>query len=211
MSFDDSASKAYKEVNEPFCETVEPFTQDGDLIWVHDYHLMLFPGMLRQALRDREKKKKVRIGFFLHTPFPSNDFFSILPFHDDILRALLECDVIGFHIEQYVSHFIESCEELLWVFFPLLVLISPKNESSTLFSEKTNPKPNSNIRGIKRSGDKIQHGSRTVLVKNFPLGIEPEEFQSRYDSEKVQDVLSELESRFAGQRIMLGGDRRGEG
>jgi len=67
---------AYQEVNEIFADNILPWVEDNDMIWVHDYHLMLLPGILRERLN---KKKNLKIGFFLHTPFPTEDHFTILP------------------------------------------------------------------------------------------------------------------------------------
>ncbi|EXJ90236.1 hypothetical protein A1O1_03335 [Capronia coronata CBS 617.96] len=103
-------SDAYLEVNEIFADNIVPYVEDGDLIWVHDYHLMLLPGILRERL---SKKKDLRIGFFLHTPFPSEDYFTILPFREEICRSLLLCDVIGFHTNEYARNFLDSARTVL--------------------------------------------------------------------------------------------------
>lgn len=58
-------------VNELFAEAIDRILQDGDLVWVQDYHLMLLPALLRK----RTTKKNVRIGWFLHTPFPSSEIY----------------------------------------------------------------------------------------------------------------------------------------
>lgn len=84
--------------------------QDGDRIWIHDYHLLLLPRYLRDRLGDR---KNVRIGFFLHTPFPSEDAFAILPLREQICDGLMSCDLMGFHIREYVDIFLNSAEQLL--------------------------------------------------------------------------------------------------
>ena len=97
--------EAYQEVNEIFADNILPYVEDDDIIWVHDYHLLLLPGILRQRMT---KKKNLRIGFFLHTPFPSEDFFSILPFREEICQSLLNCDVVGFHTNKYARDFVES-------------------------------------------------------------------------------------------------------
>jgi len=81
------------------------------MIWVHDYHLMLLPGMLREAIGD--SKKNVKIGFFLHTPFPSSEVYRVLPVRDRLLEGLLHCDMIGFHVPEYARHFINSCAKIL--------------------------------------------------------------------------------------------------
>lgn len=106
---DTSWSEAYQEVNEIFADNLIPQLEDGDMVWIHDYHLLLLAGALRKRLRG----KKVRLGFFLHTPFPSEDYFSILPFREAICDGLLSCDVVGFHIREYVEDFLDSAQKVL--------------------------------------------------------------------------------------------------
>ena len=105
-----SWSDAYMKVNEAFANTIVPYVEDGDLIWVHDYHLMLLPDVLRQRLRHR---KGVRLGLFLHTPFSGEDYFSILPFREAICNGLLSCDLVGFHIDEYAKDFLDSAQKVL--------------------------------------------------------------------------------------------------
>lgn len=112
--FDESAWDAYKEANALFAETIAHEAQDGDLVWVHDYHLMLLPQMLRERLRDLGKKN-VKIGFFLHTPFPSSEIYRVLPVRADLLRGVLHCDLIGFHAFDYARHFLSSCTHILYI------------------------------------------------------------------------------------------------
>lgn len=107
---EESWSAAYQEVNEIFADNLVPYVEDNDLIFIQDYHLLLLPGILRERLN---KKKSLRIGFFLHTPFPSEDYFTILPFREDICRSLLLCDVIGFHTNQYAKDFLNSARIVL--------------------------------------------------------------------------------------------------
>lgn len=110
ITFDESAWEAYTQVNMIFAQAVAKDIQDGDLIWVHDYHLMLLPEMLRNLLRD---KKDIKIGFFLHTPFPSSEIYRILPVREELLKGLLQCDLIGFHTYDYARHFLSSCSRIL--------------------------------------------------------------------------------------------------
>ena len=111
ITFDESAWIAYREVNRLFAKEVAKDVQDGDLVWVHDYHLMLLPQMLREEIGDT--KKDVKIGFFLHTPFPSSEIYRILPVREQLLRGLLDCDLIGFHTYDYARHFLSSCSRIL--------------------------------------------------------------------------------------------------
>lgn len=98
---------AYRVVNQRFAEAVSEIYEDGDLIWVHNYHLMLLPTMLRQRLWF------AKIGFFLYTPFPSAEVFRILPFRADILKGVLGADLVGFHAFDYSKQFTASCTRLL--------------------------------------------------------------------------------------------------
>jgi trehalose 6-phosphate synthase/phosphatase len=86
----------YAEVNQRFADVVAQHYQPGDLIWVHDYQLLLLPELLRQRLPD------ARIGFFLHIPFPSEELFRTLPERDLLLRGLLGADLVGCHTPTYL-------------------------------------------------------------------------------------------------------------
>lgn len=90
---------AYESANQRFADVVAKEARPDDLIWVQDYHLLLLPGLLRERLPG------VRIGFFLHIPFPSSDVFRILPYREAVLNGLLGADLIGFHTFNDQRHF----------------------------------------------------------------------------------------------------------
>jgi trehalose 6-phosphate synthase/phosphatase len=102
---------AYQKINQQFADVVLNIYEDGDVIWVHDYQLMLLPNMLR------EKLPEATIGFFLHIPFPSYEIFRMLPtrWKRAILKGTLGADMIGFHTHDYVQHFIQSAKMILQV------------------------------------------------------------------------------------------------
>lgn len=100
--YDQQEWVAYRDVNERFCEKVLEHAAPDDTIWVHDYHLMLLPELIRRELPD------AIIGFFLHIPFPSYEIFRTLPWREEILRGLLGSDLIGFHSYGYARHFLSS-------------------------------------------------------------------------------------------------------
>ena len=106
-SWDTRSWEAYRAVNRRFCDAVVAQYREGDTIWVHDYHLMLLPAMIREQIPD------ATIGFFLHIPFPSNELFRILPWREEILRVLLGADLVGFHTYDYVRHFLNSVRRLV--------------------------------------------------------------------------------------------------
>lgn len=105
--FDNASWESYCRVNERFCEAVASVARPGDVIWVHDYQLMLLPKLLRERL------PQASIGFFLHIPFPDFEAFRMLPQRREILEGMLGADLIGFHAYDYVHHFLSSCQHLL--------------------------------------------------------------------------------------------------
>lgn len=94
--------RGYEKVNQIFAQCVQKFAGNNTTIWVHDYHLMLLPRMLRKKL------PKAAIGFFLHVPFPSYEIFRLLPNRTEIIDGLLGADLLGFHIYDYARHFLSS-------------------------------------------------------------------------------------------------------
>ena len=99
----------FRSVNEKFAQAAAAAYRDGDIVWVHDYQLMLVPAMLRRLVPN------ARIGFFLHIPFPSSEVFSICPWRKEILEGLLGADLIGFHTPAYVRHFTTSLRRILGI------------------------------------------------------------------------------------------------
>ncbi len=98
--------ESYRRVNELFREQVLLAAGPEDRIWIHDYHLMLLPRMLREALPASS------IGFFLHIPFPSFEMIRLLPWRMEVLRGIMGADLIGFHEYDYVRHFFSSAQRI---------------------------------------------------------------------------------------------------
>ncbi|TIB35094.1 hypothetical protein E3P86_02721 [Wallemia ichthyophaga] len=138
MNFDETNWFAYRAANAMFAQVVTSQVRSGDLVWVQDYHLMLLPMMLRGLIEknnvghethkelDRlhrgidgvvvdnvHPKHGVKIGWFLHTPFPSSEIYRILPVRREILLGILHCDLVGFHTYDYARHFLSSCTRIL--------------------------------------------------------------------------------------------------
>ncbi len=99
--------EVYKEVNQKFADVVIENSGEDDIIWVHDYQLMLLPQMIREA------RPNAKIGFFLHIPFPSFEIFRTMPWREQVLLGLLGSDLIGFHTYDYERHFLSSTRRLL--------------------------------------------------------------------------------------------------
>lgn len=101
-SYSEDTWLTYKDVNKKFTDVVLSEATSEDIIWIHDYHLMLLPQMIRERLPD------AKIGFFLHIPFPSSEVFRLLPYRKEILEGLLGSDIVGFHTYNYYRHFLGS-------------------------------------------------------------------------------------------------------
>ncbi len=100
---------AYKAVNQMFADIVIERYRSGDIIWVHDYHLMLVPQLVREQIPE------ARIGFFLHTPFPSYELFRCHPNRTELLTGILGADLIGFQTFGYLRHFRSTVLRLLGI------------------------------------------------------------------------------------------------
>ena len=168
----------YVHVNRVFAEAVAQQIQNTSetLIWIHDYHLMLVPQFIRALV------PSARIGWFLHTPFPSYEIFRVLPQRLEILQGLLSANFLAFQTEDYANHFLETCSRLtnIPVDIPAQVI-----DASSLA------------------------GPCPVHVGVVPIGIDPYPFMDALSSdprisEKVAQFRSEL---FGDRRVILGVDR----
>ncbi|HQS51695.1 MAG TPA: bifunctional alpha,alpha-trehalose-phosphate synthase (UDP-forming)/trehalose-phosphatase, partial [Daejeonella sp.] len=81
--------------------------EPGDTIWIHDYQLLLLPGMVRS------KNVDLTIGFFLHIPFPSYELFRLIPWRAELLEGMLGADLVGFHTYDDVQHFMNAAIRIL--------------------------------------------------------------------------------------------------
>ncbi len=107
--YDASFFEGYMLANEQFCTLLSGTIKPGDVVWIHDYHLLPLAGMLR------ERFPQLTIGLFLHIPFPSFELFRVIPKHwqKELLKGMLGADLIGFHTAEYVLHFIKAIEDSL--------------------------------------------------------------------------------------------------
>jgi trehalose 6-phosphate synthase/phosphatase len=106
VEFDNETFNRYEEVNKIFADRINELIGPDDIVWIHDYQLMLVPGMIR------EQRPSATIGFFMHIPFPSFEVFRMLhrPWKDKIINGLLGADLIGFHTHEYVQHFLKTVQ-----------------------------------------------------------------------------------------------------
>ena len=95
--------EAYVQANQKYLEAVALEYQEGDVVLVHDYELMLLPAMIRGRFPDAP------VGFFCHCPFPSSEYYRMLPAREALLRGALGADLISFNHFDYVRHFLNAC------------------------------------------------------------------------------------------------------
>ena len=102
-NWEDFSWEAYVAANEAYAKRIAEQYQDGDLVWIHDYHLLLVPQMLRRLIPD------AHIGLFIHAPFPSSEIFRCLPQRREIIEGMLGADLACFQAFSYSRHFLSSC------------------------------------------------------------------------------------------------------
>lgn len=108
-SFNEYHFEQYQEANARFRDVLDNLIEPGDLVWIHDFQLMLLPERIRQ------RHPSVAIGYFFHIPFPTYEIVKLLPrnWRQELLRGVLGADVVGFHTTDYVQHFMQSVMEVL--------------------------------------------------------------------------------------------------
>jgi trehalose 6-phosphate synthase/phosphatase len=150
---------------------MEAINTDDDYVWVHVYHLMLLPTFLRKRLH------RIKLGFFLHSPFPSSEIYRTLPVRDEILKSLLNADLIGFQTFDYARHFLSCCSRLLGLHY----------ES-------------------KRGYIGIEYFGRTVSLKILSVGVHVGRLESVLKLPATVSKVQEIEQRYKGKILMLGVD-----
>ncbi len=166
----------YVAVNQRFANRIADLAAEGATVWVHDYQLQLVPRMLR------DRRPDLRIGFFLHIPFPPAELFAQLPWRQQIAEGLLGADLVGFHTPGDAANFLRVAERFL--------RLSPDGTGVEV-PDATRPT-----------------GGRRVTVDDFPISIDTREYDAIARTEEVQDRAAELREKLGNPRwLMLGVDR----
>lgn len=170
--FDRSLWEAYVAANKIFSQRViEILNPEDDYVWIHDYHLMVLPTFLRRRFN------RLRMGFFLHSPFPSSEIYRTLPVREEILKALLNSDLIGFHTFDYARHFLSCCSRMLGLEYQ-----------------------------SKRGYIGLEYYGRTVGIKIMPVGIHMGQIESVLRLADKEWRVGELRQQFEGKTVLLGVD-----
>ncbi len=171
--FDPSYWSGYKKVNRKFSRIILQHLAGNDYVWVHDYHLMNVAQELRLL------GVKDNLGFFLHIPFPPLDIFMKLPWRFQILRALLNYDLIGFQTLRDRRNFMQCVRTVM------------KDVSVQGKGQVVN----------------LRFGDRNVRVGAFPISIDFRDFVNLSSTQEVADQAWYIHEQLPDVQIILGVDR----
>ncbi|WP_069791916.1 glucosylglycerol-phosphate synthase [Cyanobacterium sp. IPPAS B-1200] len=179
----------FKEINRLFAEAACKEAADDALIWVHDYNLWLAPKYIR------EMKPNARIAFFHHTPFPSVDVFNILPWREEIIKSLLCCDVVGFHIPRYSENFVNVTRSLL----PVEVVERQPVQGHFTKCGTALAEP--------EMVTKLRYNGQDVTVDAFPVGTNPDYITSVLATAESQKKYEEIKEELNGRKLIIAAGR----
>jgi len=170
--FDESLWQAYVSANKIFANKImEVLNPKNDYVWIHDYHLMVLPTFLRK------RYCYVRLGFFLHSSFPSSKICIAIPVGTEILKSMLNADIIGFQTFDYACHFLSACSRILGLEY----------ES-------------------KRGQIWIEYFGRTIFIKILPAGIHMGRIQSTLNHLSDSSKVRKVSKQFKGQKLIISFD-----
>ncbi len=168
---------AYTAVNRKFVDVIVQWFNEGDLIWIHGFHLLILPSFLTRRI------PMAKVGLFLHTPFPSSEIFRTLWCREDLLRGMLNADQVGFHLFEYARHFLTCCRRLLGLKYGM---IPDESGGHNLAIE--------------------MHG-RHVAVTSIHAGIEPQVINQVLFHRTTKDKADSIRNQFKGKVIFCAIDR----
>lgn len=171
--FDPGLWASYVRANKVFADKMVEVlgSLEDDFVWVHDYHLLVLPSLLRKRFH------RIKCGIFLHSPFPSSEVFRTFPRREEIIRSMLNADLIGFHTFDYARHFLSCCARMLGL------------------EHKTS-----------RGAIIIEYYGRDVGIKIMPTGVKPSRFLSAFSWKDTEWRRGELAAQFKGKTVLLGMD-----
>lgn len=172
-NFDPAYWTTYKKINARFASVIADNANSDDFIWVHDYHLILVAKELRKL------DIKTKIGYFLHIPFPPLDIFVKLPWQNELLRSLLDYDLIGFQTIRDRHNFVQCLRSILKD-----ITIKGKGQVIT-----------------------VQYEGREIRVGNFPISIDYNEFSQLAKTQNVADRAWYIHEDIPDRKMVLGIDR----
>lgn len=169
----------YVKFNEAFAMKIGEIYQKGDIIWIHDYYLMLLP----QLLRMKFSNDNVLIGYFHHAPWPSYEYFRCLPRRKQILDGLVGANKICFQNEQFSRHFVSSCKRLL-------DCTASKSKNSNGFDQY-----------------QLSAYGGDVVVGSLPIGVDKNQILKDAFTKDIDSKIRAIQEAYQNKKIIIGRDR----
>jgi glucosylglycerol-phosphate synthase len=187
--FDAEQWETFVDVNARFADAVAAVAEPEVPIWIHDYNLWLVPGLLRTRM------PQARIGFFQHTPFPAADIFAILPWRDEIIRSLLACDLVAFHLPHYANNFAAAAGNLVGA----RVMRQGPAPAALLTTGTPLSAPT--------MVHELEHDDRRVRLRAVPAAIDSARIDAIRASPAHARRVSAIRAQLPGRRILLSIER----
>lgn len=167
---------AYQQVNLLLATCVGELCAKNDTVWVHDYHLLLFPSYLARQCKEKDMKRPSMV-FFLHVPFPTSEIFRELSHGPQLLEGVLDVDVVGFHSFDHARHFLNACKRFLGLTYQ-----------------------------SRRGGNLgVDYRGRNVVITISHVGIENKAIRDVIADPEVHEAARQLREKHAG-KILIGGN-----
>lgn len=189
VKFDHEHWEHYLEINRIFAERTAEVAEEGALVWVHEYNLWMVPYFLRKLRPD------LTIAFFHHTAFPPSDIFNIIPWRDQIVDSLLQCDYIGFHIPRYVENFVDVVRTHAPMEVVSQVPCTPRFLSYGC------------ALGIDEVTREIRVGDRNVRLGAHPVGINVKAINRILEEDESRERIARIRGELAGRTSILSVER----
>eukprot|EP00548_Thalassiothrix_antarctica_P008749 CAMPEP_0194154710 /NCGR_PEP_ID=MMETSP0152-20130528/61602_1 /TAXON_ID=1049557 /ORGANISM="Thalassiothrix antarctica, Strain L6-D1" /LENGTH=1069 /DNA_ID=CAMNT_0038860987 /DNA_START=311 /DNA_END=3520 /DNA_ORIENTATION=+ len=168
---------SYNAVNRLYADVVVQCFNEGDLVWVHGFHLLILPSYLSRRI------PMAKVGLFLHTPFPSSEIFRTIWCREDLLRGMLSADQVGFHLYEYARHFLTCCRRLLGLNSGMI----PDTAGGHTLA--------------------IDINGRHVAVTSIHAGIEPSVLNQILQHSVTLDKANSIRNQFQGKVVFCAIDR----
>ncbi|MEO8439125.1 MAG: bifunctional alpha,alpha-trehalose-phosphate synthase (UDP-forming)/trehalose-phosphatase [Spartobacteria bacterium] len=195
MRYDPAWWEQYRSANQRFADKVLACAKPGDLVWVHDYQLMLVPAMLHEAMRE------LKIGFFLHTPFPSFETFRCHPKRNELVAGMLGADLVGFHTFGYLRHFRSTVLRLLGIESEIALIRTGSGHCAALgvFPIGINAKKFEETLASPEFEQRLAEMHESDVDKRIVLSVERMDYTKGilHRIEAIERFLEELEDRDA--------------
>jgi len=168
---------AYTKVNREFGNVIVQCFNEGDMVWIHGFHLLILPSFLTRRI------PMAKMGIFLHTPFPSSEIFRTLWCREDLLRGMLNADQVGFHLFEYARHFLTCSRRLLGLKYGMI----PDGSGGHNLAIETN--------------------GRNVAVTSIHAGVDPTIIEQVLNHRSTLEKAKSIRKQFRGKVIFGAIDR----